>query len=185
LISQGISAVPIVVHATKQEAASISCLKQVSEINAPNCDGCEPDEEQSMRTKFIVAATLLSALMLPIAAQAQGTVRGAEEGADAGDRAAGPVGAFIGGVVGAATGTVGGILGVDDRPRFREYALRERRASYRYREDIGVGTELPESGVDYYDVPAEYHARNYRYAYVNDRLVLVDPQTHRIVEIIE
>jgi hypothetical protein len=138
-----------------------------------------------MLVKIIVAATLLSALMLPIAAQAQGTVRGAEEGADTGGRAAGPVGAFIGGVVGAAAGTVGGILGVDDRPRFREYAYRERRASYRYSEDIRVGTVLPDSGVDYYDVPAEYHAQSYRYAYVNDRLVLVDPQTHRIVEIVE
>jgi hypothetical protein len=138
-----------------------------------------------MRTKFLVATALLSALMLPGAAQAQGTVRGAEEGADAGGQAAGPVGAFVGGIVGAATGTVGGILGVDDRPRFREYATRDRRPSDRYSEDLRLGAVLPESGITYYDVPPDYNAPGYRYAYVNDRLVLVDPRTHRVVEIIE
>jgi hypothetical protein len=122
---------------------------------------------------------------MPAIAQAQGTVRGAEEGAEQGGRAAGPVGAIVGGAVGAATGTVGGILGVEDRPRFREYVVRERRPSYRYSEDLRVGAVLPESGVTYYEVPAEYHAPAYRYAYVNDRAVLVDPRTRRIVEIID
>jgi len=138
-----------------------------------------------MRTKLFLATAMLSVLALSGAAQAQGTVRWAEEGADAGGRAAGPVGAFIGGVVGAATGTVGGILGVDDRPRFREYAARERRESYRYDQDLRLGAVLPEAGITYYDVPADYHAPGYRYAYVNDRLVLVDPRTHRVVEIID
>ena len=44
---------------------------------------------------------------------------------------------------------------------------------------------LPESGVTYYDVPAEYHVTGYRYTYVNDHAVLVDPRTHRIVQIID
>jgi len=85
-----------------------------------------------------------------------------------------------------ATGTVGGILGVDDRPRFREYTVRERRPSYRYENDVRVGVVLPEAGVTYYDVPAEYHAKpGYRYTIVNDRPVLVEPRTRRIVEIVE
>ncbi len=87
--------------------------------------------------------------------------------------------------MGAATGTIGGILGVDDRPRFREYVVREQRPSYRYSEDVRVGVVLPESGVTYYEMPAEYHAPGYRYAYVNDRAVIVDPRTRRIVEIVE
>jgi hypothetical protein len=44
---------------------------------------------------------------------------------------------------------------------------------------------LPESGVTYYEVPAEYNAPGYRYTYVNERPVLVEPRTRRIVEIIE
>jgi Protein of unknown function (DUF1236) len=123
---------------------------------------------------------------LPYAVHAQGTIRGAEEGAAAGGRAAGPVGAIVGGAVGAATGTVGGIVGVEDRPRFREYVIREHRPSFRYREDVRIGAVLPERGVTLYAVPREYHVRpGYRYAIVNDRPVIVEPRSRRIVEIIE
>jgi hypothetical protein len=138
-----------------------------------------------MQTKIFVPMMLLATLALPVAAQAQGTVRGAQDGAAAGDRAAGPVGAVVGGTVGAAVGTIGGILGVEDRPRFREYVVQERLPSYRYSDDLRVGVVLPESGVTYYDVPADYHVTGYRYTYVNDRAVLVDPQTRRVVQIIE
>jgi hypothetical protein len=138
-----------------------------------------------MQTKIFVPMMLLATLALPVAAQAQGTVRGAQDGAAAGDRAAGPVGAVVGGAVGAAVGTVGGILGVEDRPRFREYVVHERLPSYRYSDDLRVGVVLPESGVTYYDVPADYHVTGYRYTYVNDRAVLVDPRTRRVVQIIE
>jgi len=138
-----------------------------------------------MKLRSLLATALLATLVMPAIAHAQGTVRGAEEGAEQGGRAAGPLGAIVGGAVGAATGTIGGILGVDDRPRFREYVVRERRPSYRYSEDVRVGAVLPESGVTYYEMPAEYHAPGYRYAYVNDRAVIVDPRTRRIVEIVE
>jgi len=139
-----------------------------------------------MKIRLLMPTVALATLMLPIAAQAEGTIRGAEEGAAVGGNAAGPLGAIVGGAVGAATGTVGGILGVDDRPRFREYVVRERRPSYRYDNDVGVGVVLPESGVTYYDVPAEYRAPpGYRYTIVNDRPVLIEPRTRRIVEVIE
>ena len=138
-----------------------------------------------MKSKLLVSTMLLALLALPVAAQAQGTVRGAERGAAQGERDAGPVGAVVGGTVGAVAGTIGGILGVEDRPRFREYVVRERHPSYRYDNDFRVGAMLPESGVTYYDVPADYHINGYRYAYVNDHAVLVDPRTHRIVQIID
>ena len=139
-----------------------------------------------MKTTILMPMVVLATLALPLAAQAEGTVRGAEQGAAEGGRAAGPVGAIVGGAVGAATGTVGGILGVDDRPRFREYVVRERRPSYHYDRDLRVGVVLPESGVTYYDVPAEYRAPpGYRYTIVNDRPVLIEPRTRRIVEVIE
>jgi hypothetical protein len=139
-----------------------------------------------MKTKLLMPVVVLATLALPLAAQAQGTVRGAQEGAAEGGRAAGPLGAIVGGAVGAATGTVGGILGIDDRPRFREYVVRERRPSYLYSSDVRVGVVLPEEGVTYYDVPAEYRApAGYRYTIVNDRPVLVESRTRRIVEIVE
>ena len=138
-----------------------------------------------MRTELLAPITAAALVMLPLAAQAQGTVRGAQEGAEAGGRAAGPVGAVVGGTIGAATGTVGGILGVQDRPRFREYVVREHIPSYRYEQELRVGTVLPEQGVTYYEVPAEYHVTGYRYTYVNNHPVLVEPRTRRVVEIID
>jgi hypothetical protein len=141
--------------------------------------------KQDMKNILVGSMLLLSALALPVAAQSQGTVRGAQEGARQGEHDAGPIGAIVGGTVGAAIGTVGGILGVDDRPRFREYVVREHVPSYRYDSDLRVGVVLPAEGVTYYDVPAEYHVTGYRYTYVNDHPVLVDPHTRRVVQIID
>ena len=138
-----------------------------------------------MQARYLVLTTLLATLALPMAAQAQGTVRGAQEGARQGDRDAGPIGAVVGGALGAVAGTVGGILGVEDRPRFREYVVQERLPSYRYEEPFIVGAVLPDNGLTYYDIPGEYHVQGLRYAYVNDHAVLVDPATHRIVQIID
>jgi hypothetical protein len=138
-----------------------------------------------MQSRFILPTMLLALLALPMTANAQGTVRGMERGAAQGEHDAGPIGAVVGGAVGAVTGTVGGILGVDDRRRFHEYVVRERVPSYRYSDEFVVGATLPESGVTYYDVPAEYHVTGYRYTYVNDHAVLIDPRTRRIVQIID
>lgn len=138
-----------------------------------------------MKAKLLVSTIFAATLALPLAAQAQGTVRGAQEGAQEGGRDAGPIGAIVGGTVGAAVGTVGGILGVEERPRFREYVVREHVPSYRYDSDLRVGAVLPESGITYYDVPPEYHVTGYRYTYVNEHPVLVDPQTRRVVQIID
>lgn len=135
--------------------------------------------------RFVGGVALLVAIALPLAAQAQGVPGGIEQGAREGGRAAGPVGAIVGGTVGGVVGGVAGILGVDQRPRFRSYVVEQRRPSYQYREDVRVGVVLPEAGVTYYDVPQEYGAANYRYTVVNGRTVLVEPGTRRIVEIVE
>ena len=71
------------------------------------------------------------------------------------------------------------------RPRFRDYVVRERRPSFAYSGQVVIGAELPSAGVTYYDVPVEYGVPNYRYTIVNERPVLVDPGSHRIVQVIE
>jgi hypothetical protein len=40
-------------------------------------------------------------------------------------------------------------------------------------------------GVTYYEVPQEYDVPVYKYAIVNGRTVLVDPRSHRIMQIID
>ncbi len=61
----------------------------------------------------------------------------------------------------------------------------QKHSSYRYDREVRVGADLPSSGVTYYDVPREYGVTKYRYTVVNDRTVLVDPGTHRIIEVID
>jgi len=144
-----------------------------------------------MKKTMLMAAALVAGIST--GALAQGTVPGARSGAaagaDTGAAVGGPVGGAVGGIVGgavgAATGTVGGILGVDTRPRFRSYVETRRVPSYRYTDEVRVGAVLPSSGVTYYEVPEEYGVRDYRYTVVNDRTVLVEPRTHRIVEVID
>jgi hypothetical protein len=109
-----------------------------------------------MNNKISISVLLLAALSFPISAHAQGTIQGAQEGAAVGNRDAGAVGAVVGGAVGAVTGTIGGILGIDERPRFHEYVVRQRHPSYHYGEELRVGAILPPDGVTYYDVPGEY-----------------------------
>ena len=138
-----------------------------------------------MIRRFIGITVVAASVALPFAAQAQGVPGGVERGSREGERAAGPVGAIVGGVIGGVVGGVNGVLGVDERPRFRSYVVEQRRPSYQYREDVRVGAVLPEEGVTYYDVPQEYGVREHRYTVVNGRTVLVEPRTHRIVEVIE
>lgn len=143
-----------------------------------------------MIRRTLSAAATIAAVAIPLStfsmpASAQGVPGGMERGAREGEKAAGPVGAAVGATVGGVVGGVAGVLGVDQRPRFHSYVVEQRRPSYRYEGDVRVGTELPETGVTYYDVPAEYGARDYRYTVVNGRTVLVEPRTRRVVEVIE
>lgn len=135
-----------------------------------------------MKTKYIAAATVFAALSLPPASYAQnGAAAGATTGAVTGAVVGGPVGA----AVGAGVGAVAGGIADDTRPRFRSYVQERHVPSYRYEREVRVGEDLPSSGVTYYDVPHEYGVTKYRYTVVNDRTVLVDPSTHRIVQVIE
>ena len=70
--------------------------------------------------KNTIAVITLAFLALSGAAVAQGVIRGAAEGSREGNHAAGPVGAVVGGVAGAVGGGAAGLIGVDQRPRFRD-----------------------------------------------------------------
>src|SRR5215203_3388155 len=109
-----------------------------------------------MSKKILLTSVVLAALA-PAAAFAQsgGAAAGAATGAVGGAIVGGPIGAAVGGVTGA---IVGGIVG-DQQPQFRQYVVTQGVPSYRYSEEVRVGAVLPESGVTYYDVPAEYGAR--------------------------
>jgi hypothetical protein len=98
--------------------------------------------------KLMTSAALLAMLAFPIGAHAQGIIGGAQRGAEEGAAAAGPVGGVVGGVLGGVTGGVAGLLGVEERPRFRQYVVRQAPPSYRYEDEVRVGAVLPATGVE-------------------------------------
>ena len=136
-----------------------------------------------MHMKMMTAGALFGALMLPLAANAQtsGVAAGATTGAVGGAIIGGPVGAVVGGVGGA---VVGGIAD-STQPQFRTYVVQQKTPSYTYAQPVVVGAELPEQGITYYEVPAQYNVPQYRYTVVNNRTVLVDPRTRRVIQVIE
>jgi phage tail tape-measure protein len=137
-----------------------------------------------MAYKIISAVVLAGFIALPAIAHAEegGAAAGAATGAVGGAIVGGPVGAAVGGVTGA---IVGGVLSGPDQTRVRQYVVRERHPSVRVQEDVEVGAELPGT-VRYYEIPADVGVNTtYRYTVVNDRAVLVDPRTRRVVQILE
>jgi hypothetical protein len=135
-----------------------------------------------LKGTLITGALVASALSISTMAMAQGGPAG---GAVGGAIIGGVVGGPVGAAVGAAAGATAGGIAEDARPRFHSYVAERRHPSYRYESELSVGAELPESGVTYYEVPHEYGVTKYRYTVVNDRAVLVDPGTHRIVQVVE
>jgi uncharacterized protein YcfJ len=117
-----------------------------------------------MSKKILLAGAVLASLG-PAAAFAQsgGAAAGATTGAVGGAIVGGPVGAAVGGV----TGAIVGGLADQQQPKFRQYVTTQNVPSYTYREEVRVGAVLPESGVTYYEVPAEYKVKVYRYTVVN------------------
>lgn len=95
-----------------------------------------------------------------------------------------PASAQFGGTVGV-SGPAVGIIADDHIPTFRRYVVEERLPSFAVPDRVIVGTTLPEAGVVYYDVPERYGATTYRYTVVNDRTVLVDPRSRRVMQVID
>ncbi|RZN16661.1 DUF1236 domain-containing protein, partial [Bradyrhizobium sp. Leo121] len=96
-------------------------------------------------------------------------------GARAGGEIAGPVGEIVGGTVGAAVGA--GL----EIPNAVITSIPRDEPSVVVRERVVVGEPLP-STVELRTVPRH---TEYRYAIVNDRRVIVEPRTRRVVKIID
>ena len=134
-----------------------------------------------MSISKLSGAGLVVLAMAVAACSTPGATTGAATGAAGGALVAGPPGAVVGAVGGA---VVGGIADAN-APRFKTYVVERHLPSYAYQGDVAVGVVLPETGVTYYDVPPDYNVPTYKYTVVNERVVLVDPATHRIIQVIE
>jgi hypothetical protein len=129
-----------------------------------------------MRNRLAVSL-IAASLVASSAAFAQSTtVEGAANGARAGGEVGGPIGAMVGGTVGAAVG-----VGLEIPNAVITSVESERAPSVVIHERVVVGEPLP-AEVELRPVP---RYQEYRYAVVNDRRVIVEPRTRRVIRIIE
>lgn len=131
--------------------------------------------------KTLLMSTVIAALAAPVIAPAAAfaqasTATGAVGGAAVGAVVGGPVGAVVGGVVGAGVGAA-----AEPPQEVRTYVMKERRPSVRMEQEVVVGRQLPPS-VTLYDIP---QSSEYEYTVVNDRRVIVEPKTRKVVYIVE
>jgi hypothetical protein len=124
------------------------------------------NEENSTMKRTLLGA--LSALALVVVAPAYG------QGAGAG-----------------ANGTQSGAgveisLTPEQRARIKEYVLQRRVAPITVKEHLAVGTKLP-ADVTLRSMPAEWGppVTNYRYAYSDNQIYLVEPSTREVVQLIK
>jgi hypothetical protein len=128
-----------------------------------------------MKTRLLLAAAAIA--LAPAAAFAQAnTVGGAATGAVVGGAVGGPVGAVGGAIIG---GTVG--AATEPPPAVTTYVERERVPSVTVEEEIVVGQPLPRT-VKLYTIPKH---KEFRYAIVNERRVIVEPRSRKVIKVIQ
>jgi hypothetical protein len=129
-----------------------------------------------MRNHMLASIVGIAVLAPTLAFAQASTATGAVGGAAAGAVVGGPVGAVVGGTVGAAVGAAN-----EPPAEVRTYVTRESVPSVRVTEQVVVGEPLPATVVLR---PVPNHAE-YSFAVVNDRRVIVEPKTRKVIQIIE
>jgi hypothetical protein len=132
--------------------------------------------EEKMRNRLAVSLFAASLLASGAAFAQSTTEQGARDGARAGGDVGGPIGAMVGGTVGAAVGA-----GLEIPNAVITSVQGERAPSVVVRERVIVGEPLPPE-VELRPVP---RYTQYDYAVVNDRRVIVEPRTRKVIKIID
>ncbi len=128
-----------------------------------------------MRIHALIAAGALA--LAPSLAFAQAsTTTGVVGGAATGAVVGGPVGAAVGAVVG---GTVGAAM--EPPAEVRTYVYEQRVPSVAVEERVVVGEPLPQT-VTVHRIPQH---QTYGYAVVNEKRVVVEPQTRKVIKVYE
>jgi len=78
------------------------------------------------------------------------------------------------------------VIAPEQRTVIRDYVVKEKIRPYRMQSRVTVGATLP-AEVELAPVPETWGPtfRSYRYVYTGDDVVLVDPSSRRVVEIID
>ncbi|SFA91945.1 Protein of unknown function [Rhizobium sp. NFR07] len=132
-----------------------------------------------MKRIILASCAILAATIAGQASAQQSTVNGAAGGAVTGAIVGGPVGAAVGGVAGAIAGSA-----IDPPPREVVTYVEQQPApttAVTVEQPIVVGKPVPETVV-LTPVPSN---TQYSYTVVNNQRVIVDPQTHTVVQVLE
>jgi hypothetical protein len=78
------------------------------------------------------------------------------------------------------------VVAPEQRTVIKEYVVKEKVRPFKFQSRVTVGTTLP-ADVELAPVPETWGPsfRSYRYVYTGDDVVLVDPSSRRVVEIID
>jgi hypothetical protein len=131
-----------------------------------------------MKTKILILSAAVLGMLSPAAFAEDAAVTGAAGGAVTGAIVGGPVGAAVGGAVGLVAGAA-----LDTPPEQVVTYVQQQpvQQSVVVEQPLVVGKPIPQSVVL---TPVAEDPR-YAYTIVNDQRVIVDPQTHTVVQIIQ
>lgn len=129
-----------------------------------------------LMNKKLMISLAAGAVMIPSLAFAQATTAtGAVGGAVVGGAVGGPVGAVVGGAVGATVGAA-----VEPPREVITYIEKDTSPMVTVEERVVVGEPLP-AKVEIRTVPSH---PEWRYAYVNNHRVIVEPKTRKVIKVI-
>ena len=78
------------------------------------------------------------------------------------------------------------VIAPEQRTKIKEYVVQQKVKPVRIQERVTVGATLP-TDVELYAVPSDWGPSfsRYRYVYTDDDVVLVDPSSRKVIQIIE
>ncbi|AZO81861.1 MULTISPECIES: DUF1236 domain-containing protein [unclassified Bosea (in: a-proteobacteria)] len=78
------------------------------------------------------------------------------------------------------------MIGQPEQTRIKEYVVKEKMKPVTIKENVTVGATLP-SDVELHTAPNDWgpSVTKYRYVYTDNHVVLVEPSTRRVVQIIQ
>jgi hypothetical protein len=82
------------------------------------------------------------------------------------------------------TTTTSQTITTEQAGKIRTYVQKEKKPSVKVQEQVTVGSTLP-STTQIYTFPEDVGVKNYRYSIINDRTVIVDPSSRRVIQVIE
>jgi Protein of unknown function (DUF1236) len=77
------------------------------------------------------------------------------------------------------------VITINQKPAFLAYVKRHQMHSDLLLKHVSVGDILPDSGVIYYDFPLRYGAPFYRCVVIGEKVVIADPSTGRVIQVVD